>query len=142
MLTLAERLGELLAQRGDVPKLARGTGLKTTTIRGYLQGPAEPQLRDGAKIARALGVNLEWLATGDGPKWRYDPPASSPGVNRIDESILIEVVTIIDEALYDLPFTLGPVAMAKVIAAVYDETLKERAIPSSDKVKRYLHLVA
>ena len=66
----------------------------------------------------------------------------SPTVHNIDETLLIEVVEAIDEALAQARIKLQPAGLAKVIAAAYDEAIAERSTPQSDRIRRYLRLVS
>lgn len=45
--------------------VAKRADVSTSVLSKYLQG-AEPSLFRAARLAKALGVSLEWLATGDG----------------------------------------------------------------------------
>ncbi len=63
--TVAERL-RLIVDQLPVSELSRRTGLSDPTIRNYLKGVKVP-IERAAAIARAAGVRLEWLATGEGP---------------------------------------------------------------------------
>ncbi|MEC5293327.1 LexA family transcriptional regulator [Aurantimonas sp. C2-6-R+9] len=56
-----------LALGGEKPTpFAKRIGLNPTTFRKYFHG-TEPSLGIAAAIARGTGVELEWLATGQGP---------------------------------------------------------------------------
>lgn len=57
----------LEAALGNVSQaiVAKRADVSTSVLSKYLQG-AEPSLFRAARLAKALGVSLEWLATGDG----------------------------------------------------------------------------
>lgn len=59
-----ERLASAI---GDVPQavVAKRAGISTSMMSGYLKG-AEPSLFRTARLAKVLGVSLQWLATGEG----------------------------------------------------------------------------
>lgn len=47
--------------------LAKRTGISEGLLRKYLSGTTIPSLDRGAELAKAIGVTLGWLATGEGP---------------------------------------------------------------------------
>ena len=47
----------------------RKVGISDTTIKKYLSGETEPSLSRLVALAEQCGVNLEWLATGQEPKY-------------------------------------------------------------------------
>lgn len=70
-----ERLREACVDAGlaaTQPALARAFGLSTTTIWHYLNGEKLPSMAKAIEIAGTLGVCVEWLLTGNGPKRASD----------------------------------------------------------------------
>lgn len=68
MASVADRIREALKIRGmGVNGLDRALGKAPGTMSNMLNRGSEPVLSNGAEIAKALGVRLEWLATGEGP---------------------------------------------------------------------------
>jgi phage repressor protein C with HTH and peptisase S24 domain len=65
---LADRL-RLAMGSESVNAFAKRSGLGESLLRSYLAGSA-PGLDKAARIAKAAGVSLEWLATGKGPRDR------------------------------------------------------------------------
>ena len=61
-----ERLREAIKKIGSAREAARLSGLPYGTLQGYIRG-GELKLSNAAPIARAAGVRLDWLASGDGP---------------------------------------------------------------------------
>jgi phage repressor protein C with HTH and peptisase S24 domain len=61
----AERLAAAL---GSTPQavVAKRANVSTSVVHKYLHGGTEPGLLKAARLAAALGVNLRWLATGEG----------------------------------------------------------------------------
>lgn len=68
--SLSERLLELIGSQ-SVRSFAQSIGVSETGVRKYLKG-AVPGLDIALRIADQCGVNLEWLATGKGPKHPTD----------------------------------------------------------------------
>jgi hypothetical protein len=57
-------------------EFSRRCGFKESVIRGYLVDGKKPGMDYLIAIARAAAVNIEWLATGDGPKTRSEQRAA------------------------------------------------------------------
>jgi phage repressor protein C with HTH and peptisase S24 domain len=57
----------LSAALGDTPQavVAKRAQISTSVLNKYMQG-SEPGLTKASRLARALGVSLQWLATGEG----------------------------------------------------------------------------
>ena len=73
---IAGRLRDLAEQAGSISALSRSCDMPQSTLSGYVNGAREPRASDLVTIARATGVNIEWLATGEGPM-RPDPVCGS-----------------------------------------------------------------
>lgn len=74
------RIGEIADARGGNSALAKICDLKESTVRNWRSGVSEPDLSDALGIARAGGVTLDWLATGEGPKHPTDFVSSADHV--------------------------------------------------------------
>lgn len=67
--TLKERLDAVRKEKGwSQRELARQAGLKSETHVGNFMRGSQPRGDNAKKIARALGVNLDWLVSGEGPR--------------------------------------------------------------------------
>lgn len=64
--TLPGRIRECARRVGSGDALARKTGIPRGTLESYLTGNSEPKAGRLLSIARAAGVNLDWLVAGDG----------------------------------------------------------------------------
>lgn len=62
----ADRLRLAVREAGGNKAVAKRAQIPGTTLDRYLAGQ-EMKLSNAAALARAAGVNLEWLATGEGP---------------------------------------------------------------------------
>jgi len=76
MLSVVDRLRSLIPHRQEAAFAARA-GVPQSTLRGTLKH-GNPQLETLVAIARAGGVTVEWLATGEGPM-RPEAPSPTPG---------------------------------------------------------------
>lgn len=72
----ADRVKEAIRALGTARDAARVSGVPYGTLQNYAQG-GEMKLTNAAALARAAGVRLEWLATGDGPMRPGQAPAGS-----------------------------------------------------------------
>lgn len=61
---VVERIKQVIGDEG-VRKYARRAGLKTSTLQATLSGRSLPGLNTLVAIARAGGVSIDWLATGE-----------------------------------------------------------------------------
>ena len=64
----SERLLPLIDAYENASEVAREVGVAEGTIRKWKNGASLPKIRDAVFLAKALNVNLLWLATGEGPK--------------------------------------------------------------------------
>jgi len=62
-----ERLKVLIDDAGSAEKLAKLSGVSSRNISKYLSG-TDPSRTRLIKLAKGSGVNLSWLAAGEGPK--------------------------------------------------------------------------
>lgn len=61
-----ERLAQTAEAFGGVVPLSREVGVSDRTIRKWLDGDSDPDREYVVKIAHAAGVNIAWLAAGEG----------------------------------------------------------------------------
>ena len=57
----------LVIEGQSARSFAAKAGMADTTLRQYLYGRSEPNMTQLVKIARTADVNIDWLATGEGP---------------------------------------------------------------------------
>lgn len=65
---LAERIRQCADIAGSGDELARLTAIPRRTLEYYLTGQSEPKVARCVEIARAVGVDIGWLASGEGDK--------------------------------------------------------------------------
>lgn len=66
------RFEELIGGKGRYEAFGRLVGISGSTIRTYFFKRVQPTVDKLQKIARATGVNLNWLLLGEGPKERFE----------------------------------------------------------------------
>ncbi|AFL76190.1 XRE family transcriptional regulator [Thiocystis violascens] len=98
---LAGRIRKCAELAGSGDELARKTGIPRRSLETYLSGNAEPKTFRLAAIAKAAGVWVDWLATGEGPmlaRERRPEPTAPAGI--WEEFALVP--------LYDVSVSAGP----------------------------------
>ena len=81
-----------------------------SVLRKYLLGPTVPGMENLVSIARAAGVNIKWLATGEGPK---------PGME-INIDLLVFLLAACAEYERALNVPLSYAEKAFLISAIYN----------------------
>lgn len=80
-LSFADRIKEVIRMVGSAEKLARLTGMSARGIGQYASSQSDPTRTKLIALAEASGVNVLWLATGEGPKMKEaveeKPPAAA-----------------------------------------------------------------
>jgi hypothetical protein len=148
---LANRISEIVGEESQAA-FARRCGFSDALLRKYLQG-AEPSLLRAVRIAQAANVNLEWLATGRGPKARGAPESASvvtmpaPAEPRPvfdDLARLTATITAVQEGLASVNLTLPPAKYAELVAAAYELMggSSEAAPAQSAHVVRFIRAAA
>lgn len=79
-IEFAKRMAKVLEIfNGNVSELARQAGITPPSAKRWLTGESDPQMSNLVKLARAAGVNVQWLATGEGTQYAaqsHETPAA------------------------------------------------------------------
>jgi transcriptional regulator with XRE-family HTH domain len=121
--TLKQRLSVAMRDASvTAADLARACKIKPPSVSDWLSG--ETKSIRGSNLlaaARLLGVNPEWLDTGQGPR---DAPTSAPGHSqsvRLDPEILLDIAeTLNDRYALEGGFNLASEAGAREFARAYE----------------------
>ncbi len=143
---LATRLREAI---GDEPVVAFGRrcGLNESTLRKYFYGTL-PNIENLVAMADAANVNIEWLATGRGPKMRGAPsipmippaPLLQPSLINVDDLERLELaIESVEEGLRATRRTMEPPRYAQLVVAVYDLLAD---MDQKDNVLKFIKLAA
>nr|WP_253341554.1 S24 family peptidase [Neisseria sp. HSC-16F19] len=65
-----QRVSEVVDMLGKQAHAARSIGVQDASIKRWVTGQADPSRTNLIRIAEAAGVNIAWLATGEGPKFK------------------------------------------------------------------------
>ncbi|MDE4030257.1 helix-turn-helix transcriptional regulator [Glaesserella parasuis] len=91
----AERLQWILKEKfsSNTSEFSRAVGIAITSLNRWLIGEADPSRSNLIKTAKASGVQLEWLATGQGQ--RDETSEETPASNTIQEKLKDNISMII-----------------------------------------------
>ncbi|MDP9908693.1 helix-turn-helix domain-containing protein [Variovorax sp. KBS0712] len=131
--TIAERIAFARAARG-MPQggLAASSGIAATQVSRYETGRAVPRKLALARLAQALAVSLEWLATGEGEMDEYPETEGEGLIFRVDEELA--------DRLRAYAYFNG-LTLVESVADIFDAPLSaysDRELPSSPTEKKQL----
>ena len=109
----AKRLRMAVKASGGNQAIATRSGTLLGTLNRYLSGSRDMKVAVLVPIARACGVTVEWLATGEGPMKPDDPPPvrTSPAARRPPGNL---------SERWDIRTPYDPRLLAKAADAVLD----------------------
>ncbi len=130
---VAQRLSQLEKRKGSRAALARASGIPETTLQMCVARGTDPSLRVLIAVARAAGVSVEWLATGQ-------EASSQPrgGVNIHRLALAIANLEQVIEELGSRIKPISPEGKASIVAEQYDEWQRTGSEPDR---KRLLSIV-
>ena len=83
-IEFAQRMEKILEIfNGNVSELARQAGIAPPSAKRWITGESDPQMSNLVKLARAAGVNVQWLATGEGAQYPTQSPLEIPSISMI-----------------------------------------------------------
>lgn len=125
-----ERFAEAL-DKESIYAFAKRTGISESLIRKYLNGTSVPGLDNATLIARSLGVSLDWMTTGKGPKqWEAQEQATQePSEPALDMPRLVDAMETVEAGLQDAHSGMRPKPKAELVALVY-QYLEEEDEPT------------
>ena len=116
------RLREVIGEE-SLASFGRRCGISEGGIRKYLNG-ASPSTENLVAMADVANVNIEWLATGRGPKMRGAPlaavPAAAPApAEPLNLDQLTVAISAVEEGLSAIERHLPPAKHAQLIISAY-----------------------
>lgn len=79
---LAERIRQCADIAGSGDELARLTAIPRRTLEYYLTGQSEPKVARCVDIAKAVGVDIGWLASGEGDRFKGGIAGEAPAEDK------------------------------------------------------------
>lgn len=123
----AERLKVAIAQAGRTQEvLASDVGLSLSGFRKWLYGDTEPQMSGLVRAADALGVTIEWLATGVGPMRPGEAapapePAAPADTITIDPVLFGRCLDAINKLFQELNIKAPSTTLGEEAALIYQD---------------------
>jgi len=128
-MAFKDRLDLITAGFSSLRELAREIGISESAIRKWQKGETEPTLGNLVTLSRLGGVNVEWLATGQGPMRKeersgVESPTLAQRIERLEKSASSKEGAPIDfdnpeltEALHRLAerYGVGAATLARLI---------------------------
>lgn len=140
---LSGRIKEAARLAGGGDALAQKTGLPRRTLGNYLAGRNEPKTSGLAAIAKAAGVSVAWLATGEGPMRPADQapppgPAEAQAAYQIaiPQELIATALQAIEEWLDEFNRRLPPAKKAEVVVLLCEMVMKEKAADRAGELSR------
>ena len=144
---ISTRLVELIGE-DSITSFARRCGINEGTLRNIIKSGAQPRTDNLVAIADAANVNIEWLATGRGPKQRgaASIPTIAPAPPQVESTINLEdldrlelAIEAVEEGLGALYRELSSSKRAKLVVAAYDLLID---MDQKDNVVKFIKLAA
>lgn len=109
MIGVIERINELIKELGLTPNaFAKEVGLGSSNLSRKLKGNTPFTQKDFVKISDSIGVNREWLETGNGEKRTYSVGYDKKVINMSIDKAFTQCVHGNDaKPFYDVDFALG-----------------------------------
>ncbi len=140
---IGTRISEAASKVGTRKSAAIAAGVSSDTLQRYISEGVKPSFEPLVGLARAAGVSLEWLATGEEPLRNpvHEPPADHQVSESEFDKILEKVenaVVIIESALKKRGASMSPEKKGKLAAMCVDYLydLPEDEKPDTAKILR------
>lgn len=113
-----DRIKKIIELTNSAEKLANISGMSSRAIGQYLSGTSDPSRKKLIALANAAQVNIEWLATGNGPMKKGE----RPDINLTLLSLVIEIFETYEKECED---KYPPGQKAALVSALYDICLDD-----------------
>ncbi|MEQ9132689.1 MAG: helix-turn-helix transcriptional regulator [Salinisphaeraceae bacterium] len=141
-----ERLKEARRALGYTQKtVAEAVGGKLRSWQDYESAKTLPGSQVLFGLAN-LGINVNWILTGEGPMWSAQAPAATgdTAAATVDEGILEDVLIVLREREQRTGRRLAPDREARLVAQIYQYICENEAGPTAedrDRVRKLVQLV-
>ncbi|MBA5776134.1 helix-turn-helix transcriptional regulator [Stappia sp. F7233] len=130
MKTVGERVKEAAKAVGGLNALAKIVGMPRRTLGDQISGKFEVKLSFIVDVARATGVTVNWLATGEGKM--FADPARSAGKS-FDAALLEKCARVVTAVHREANIKLPPEKVSVEAAELYNELMERLADPSDQE---------
>lgn len=138
-----DRVELVVKAHGSANSFAKAMGVSEGVVRKWIKGESDPSRSNLIAIAKIGGVNLLWLATGEGPMQLHK---ESVNVNNsqnhcehmptLDENLLRAIIEGMEEGLQITGNGMRPAGKANFVLGAYDWLIEEKPKNPKDKVIR------
>jgi len=121
---LGTRIEQLAQRAGAVETLAKRAGISRAVVYNYIAGKSVPSLERALVLARAGGVSIEWLATGEeigGKDATFAGGAVRKSAAAVNTGLLRVVLQGVEEGLALARRTMSPKKRAELVARLYEQ---------------------
>ena len=130
----------------SVRSFARDVGIDEKSLRQYMAGATDPSRRTVIAMAKAGGVTVQWLATGEGPMRKGELGDASKTHKAeallFDPELLVDVVSGVEEGLVDAGATMDPEKKGQLLVAIYQLYSDSGAAPDKEAILRLVRSAA
>ena len=115
-MSFSERLQEVMNEKGYTKyRVAKALNMSATTISNYLNNKTKPDTTKLEVLSHLLGVNRNWLVSGEGEKYRKvvavdDDSLGGDSVGEDDSVMTRHLVAIVDKQASSLKAKDEPVS--------------------------------
>ena len=113
------RIESLIPEGETVVEFAAALGVSDRTLGNYIRGDYEPSFSFLMSLHRQLGVDINWLMTGE----EGDGRPQAAAAYRLDPVILSRVSRMVAAAYKDAGIRLPSEALVREVGAIYNEML-------------------
>lgn len=99
-MIFAQRIGDVVELLGTPNAAAKKAGVTASSIARWLKGEADPSRTNLIRLAEAANVNIAWLATGEGDKFRGIEKGASSNISRQKPLDVLDRPVDIDEFVF------------------------------------------
>ena len=137
-----ERMAVAIQRAGGATRMAEKAGVSGSVLRKWRAGHSDPSRTHLINMARAAGVSVEWLATGEGDP---DQGAAAPtGLGAPDisldalEEVVEKVLALLDQRRPDL----SAKARARIVRLVYEFSIRQEKPLDEASLNNVIELAA
>lgn len=134
--SLAARLNECATRVGGKRALAQSAGLSEAQLFRYINGDSDMTATRAMALAKAAGVDVGWLLTGEGEANTVSPTLRKPD---FDRQLLLAVSHALDDVLLEYPHRVPTRLKSSYLAFLYEAfRLESGYMPENGPIARSL----
>lgn len=135
---IGTRISAASERIGTRKKAAAAARVSTDSLQRYIREDVEPTFSAIAGLARASGVNFEWLAFAEGPMLKGDSVQIAP----LDHELMRIVIEELEKSLIDVNGYLEPEKKAELIVLLYEEAREQEGKVERSRIMKLIRLAS